>query len=394
MDAILRVTPWDDGLRSWRLIDNRWVEEWHDWQLAFVGEARRRSDHPARDVARTVPDDAADLAAAAGGYEITALRLLRTDPQAWELARSAPNLFWLLCAHLGDRNEPTPAADSLFGAARTALLGMCVGGPVRPAALRFVERFRPRERSGFELRLLRRGVRPPVMHLMRRCSHFGPWMLQRAVWGADLAPHSPDDLTSDAFFADALRLCSVAMEAGRALERDDEPLQDAQTMCDDALDVARALGLDEEDAEEQVRSVPSVKRLRGVHDRWVARLNAEFPERARQRRIDADPLLLADDAPDEERLPTSGLADTQDIRAIRTVGGLRAEGHEMEHCAGAYVERCLRGESFVFRVVRPGRATLEVHLRDGRPVVGQLKGPHNSEPSADTTTAVERWLGG
>lgn len=387
MDAILRVTSWADGLRTSRLVEGRWVEEWHDWQLAFVREALLRDDHPARPVALTVPKDAADLAAAAGGYEITALRLLRRDPQAWDFARSAPNLFWLICGHLGALNRPVDSDSALFKMPRMALLRMCTGAVASEAAVRFVERFRPNSRSDHELHLLRMSVRPAVVNLMRRCSLFGPSTLLHATQVAGEEP---------LFVADALRLCCATLVEHDAVPgKHDDALRDAYKLYDDALDLARALGLDVHEGEALLRRLPSVKRLRALHDRWTSRLNAQFPERARQRLLDPDPLSFGDDdAADNEALPDSGLAETRDIQAIRTVGEVRAEGHEMEHCAGAYVDRCRRGESFIFRVLRPSRATLEVRLREGRPAVAQLKGPRNSEAPPETTASVERWLDG
>ncbi len=385
MDAILRVTSWEDGLRTLRLVEGRWVEEWHDWQLAFVGESRGRDVHPANGVALTVPKEAADLAVAAGGYEITALRLLRWHRQAWDFARTAPNLFWLLCAHLGARNEPPSANGALFETPRTVLLRMCTGKPASGAAVRFVERFQPYNQSQYELHLLRTSVRPDVVQLMRWCPRFGPNALRHAAQAADDPP---------LFLPDALRLCGGEIPGvGGGVAQDDAPVRDAYQLYDDAVEVARALGRDADDAEAILRHAPSVKKLRAVHDAWAARLNADFPERARQRLRDAAPFAFSDEAPDEEELPESGLANTPDIKASRTVGDLRAEGYEMDNCAAAYVRRCRRADSFIFRVLRPSRATLEVHLCDGRPVLAQLKGLHNSEPSSETKMAVERWLG-
>jgi hypothetical protein len=389
LDAILRVTSWEDGLRTLRLVNGSWVEEWHDWQLAFVGEARRQETHPANGIALSVPEEAAKLAAAAGGYEITALRILRANRQAWEFARSAPNLFWLVCAHLGARNEPPTSNRALFEMPRSALFQMCTGVPASPAAVRFIERFVPYERSQYELHLLRTSARPEVVQLMRWCPRFGTNTLRHAMLAAEDAP---------LFLPDALRLCGVALANGAQVGDDDAPYRNARRFYDDALDVAEALELDADSATLTVRHVRSVNKLRALHDNWVGRLNAQFPERARERLDEAEPFALVDDAAGSDRLsdvevlPDSGLADTDDIQAIRTVGDLRVEGHEMANCVAAYAIRCQRAESFIFRVLRPGRATAEVQLRDGGPTLVQLKGPHNKDPSAETRTAVELWL--
>jgi hypothetical protein len=120
----------------------------------------------------------------------------------------------------------------------------------------------------------------------------------------------------------------------------------------------------------------TVDRLREVH----RELSVEF-SKARPHRLRA------------YRLPRPPLPGTRDIVPLATPGDLIEEGEVQSNCVATYIPMVAARELFVYRVLRPERATLSiVRGPDGEWEVDQLALSENREPSRATIGAVRRWL--
>ena len=62
----------------------------------------------------------------------------------------------------------------------------------------------------------------------------------------------------------------------------------------------------------------------------------------------------------------------------------------MRHCCASYADKIRDGESYLYRVLAPERATLEIRRR--RPVILELRLAKNQSPAPRTRAAVDRWL--
>lgn len=61
--------------------------------------------------------------------------------------------------------------------------------------------------------------------------------------------------------------------------------------------------------------------------------------------------------------------------------------------SGTYVKEVLRGSSYIYRVHKPERCTLEIRKnQDGTWRIAQLKTRSNGSPSSATKRYVESWL--
>ncbi|MCP4304566.1 MAG: hypothetical protein GY788_06775 [bacterium] len=89
-----------------------------------------------------------------------------------------------------------------------------------------------------------------------------------------------------------------------------------------------------------------------------------------------------------------GLVGDCEIRPITNSAGLYREGHAMHHCAGTYAEKVREGRSYIYSVRNNGNrvATAEIVRRGQRAVLGQLRGPCNSQVSPETKQAIRKWL--
>jgi len=89
--------------------------------------------------------------------------------------------------------------------------------------------------------------------------------------------------------------------------------------------------------------------------------------------------------------PPPPFAGTLDIVPLRTVEELIDEGDAQHHCIGSYVSNVMLGDSYVYRVMKPERATLQLR-RDGKQwIINQLRLACNAWVSEATMKKVDAW---
>jgi hypothetical protein len=92
-------------------------------------------------------------------------------------------------------------------------------------------------------------------------------------------------------------------------------------------------------------------------------------------------------------LPAPPLPGTEYIQALTTVEKLREEGTEQQNCVGTYSKWVAGGHGYVYRVLRPERATLAIEKGpDGDWCVQQLRAQRNGPVSEATLQVIGDWL--
>jgi hypothetical protein len=94
------------------------------------------------------------------------------------------------------------------------------------------------------------------------------------------------------------------------------------------------------------------------------------------------------------KFPTPPLPGNDIIVPINSLKDLIQEGEEMDNCVGSYIGKIASGHSFIYRVLEPERATLEIirELSVNSYMVAQLKLQSNEEPSDGTWNVVRKWM--
>lgn len=138
----------------------------------------------------------------------------------------------------------------------------------------------------------------------------------------------------------------------------------------------------------QCRTAADLARL---HDRWTQRMNSKVPaflvrgNRSMFRfEPPVDPLQLV--------FPPPPFPDGDDVKAIRTPEDLIREGAQQGHCVASYAQDVADGKVYIYRLLRPSRATLEIRKTDDGWKIGQLKLARNRAPNDDTRRAVRSWM--
>ena len=360
----LSIGPFRKGAPLRVFVDGRVETSWDDPDLPlFSGVDALAADHPVRVYLETLPAAARPHVARFHELQLSAIRLMALGDRAIELVASAPNLVWLVLPATASLSRRQLAA--LVFERRVDLLARATGRPGTAEMRCFVERFAPERRTAYEREILLRALRrPPLLHAFRHAPLVTTARV-RAATGLSEWLHLP-----------AVR--TAIFESERPLDAYAVP-----ELARDCHRLGRALGIPAADFTAAVRRTRTVGELRALHDRWAARARALDDE---------GHVARVAKAHGTETFPPPPVPGTSEIVHVGTVGELLREGREMHHCVGSYAEDCLLGTSFIYRVLAPERATLEIRVRDGRVVVKQIKLACNRAPAAATVAAVRGWL--
>jgi hypothetical protein len=144
-----------------------------------------------------------------------------------------------------------------------------------------------------------------------------------------------------------------------------------------------AKSLNMECPENHLKKCQSIEALQVLHNLWADRYSALHQEQ----RIEQ---FFTDNG--TYTFPTPPLPGDADIVPITTIKELLEEGAVMHNCVGSYAEKVKSGECYIYRVLRPQRATLEISDSGDMHHIRQLKLVRNSEPSAEVWEKVRFWF--
>lgn len=151
--------------------------------------------------------------------------------------------------------------------------------------------------------------------------------------------------------------------------------EDRRPRCHRLLADTLALALETREARIPGRFA-SLEELRAHHDALVERrVEGRPPQRPRRRQF-----------------PPPPVAGIETIVPLRRAAELVEEGRRQHNCVATYARRVLAGNTYVYRLLAPERATLSIVRRRGVWVLDDLLGPRNRPVRRDTVAAVERWL--
>lgn len=383
----LRYSSWADGVQVQRYQRGTWEEEPDDPQLPLIhGQSltcrplaapemlsapnppdwEHTENHetpaplPIQIYLQQIPSAVRRSLAPIEYLQTSLLQLAARYPAAWELLESAPLLLWLAAHYWQGQLGDTVLMRSVLARRRTELLANIYGtGTV--ADVRFLNRLTLAEGdwSSFKLiaeslpddrlkHCLRGWPRVPlvVLAIVRRYPELlGSRLL---MWLSE----SPYEQTADGV-AHASRIVTVWR---------------------DVMRMGHVLGFSRKQQLNALMRCRSRMMLNQLHDQWVERFNRHD--------MDAHGVKIA--------FPPPPLSGTDAIQPITCEAELLAEGRAMHHCVAGYRNDVRRGHCYIYRVLEPQRATLEIKCP--QLVIGQLKLAHNEKPSEACWQAVQHWL--
>lgn len=325
------------------MMEDRRVFLWKSYEKAW-----REQTECVRPFIEQIPADIRTLIAPHRYRAWHLLTLFARCPGAVELYRANPALAFALSGHWLYRehrvSNPLRAARGLVRRKQREILAW-MGFPGTKSVQRIFKKIAVAELHPAALRDMKAALRDPERHkVLSHLPVITPEVLSLVNDKADF------ERLSMRFFMEMLEDVAEAKGIRRILR---------DTM---RMDQQRGGGY-------VPNSIRSIRRLREVHDDLARPLRGAILARDRE-------------------FPKPPYAGTAYLLPMTTMHELIREGNEMRHCVASYGDMISEGKYYVYRVLKPVRATLGIVWRRGRWRIDELQGPGNSMLSRHDREAI------
>lgn len=361
-DVILKYAPWDSGMYAYRWSGFEWIELGWDQRIPLITQANlMQASSPIAQYARCIPEDVRERAGMFIYNQTTMLQWAARDFHKKDLLISNPALYWLFVHAAETRYWLQEELNEVILLKQQQILNRVTGYGTK-STVRILKKLE-------------------LQHGDKRELQFVLWFLKRDWFNSRLrnlkklpvhvlaALYRCPELATTRMVNSLSKILSTDMDVPSALSQADMIRQ----IWSDTEALGQTLGIG--NIKSLIEDCESFEQLQRIHDRWTDILNG--------RKHSKEDMTL---------FPLPPVKGTNKIKPIRTEGDLREEGRFMEHCIGGYSNRVISGKSYIYRVFKPERATLEVRINNGTVMIGDMRMQKNKYPSEETTRVVREWL--
>ncbi len=364
----LRIGTWQKGLSTerWDDVLQSWEPEETDPGISLPFPPHK-SNLSLRGFFNDIPQKVISAVRPFQWRQFVLLKMVRYRPETLELIQSNPVLAWFLADAIALKQIPISDGCEWVYRKRKDILEFA-GIPSTDSIVKTLSRIKPAEYTQILFENLKK-----LLHQNDKMSklHFIQYIPGKEIF--NLLNH----------FEYSYWLLSTrdytGMTIWETLTADNE--DEICRLWTDSRNCAKSLRI--ACPEDQLGKCKSMEGLRAIHDKWSNMYNKVNTAQ----RIDQ---FFQDHG--TYSFPPPPLPGDADIIPITTIKDLLDEGAEMHNCVGSYAEKVLYGECYIYRVLRPQRATLEISDTGDMHHICQLKLAYNGEPAAETRAKVRFWF--
>jgi hypothetical protein len=365
-----RSSPWQESRPEFRLL--RPEHEAAEYELTHTGAQDNSKLANFRLFRNTIPVAVVGAVERFQSHQFNMIDLLSKEQAALDLAASNPALFY--CTGNNDQfrkllaPSPAEAARKQICRRQKQILAW-LEFPSSESMVRILRKVLPEAVTPHDLRVLRQAIQSD------------PEVARRI-------PHLPAINSSVLGLVGNLKLFAAASPRllTRVAEAEEERTSSRTAdLLVDSLYMLRNAGI-----RWKAPRFDSIQAVREFHDRvaveWQRILTAPPPERR--------PQPAKKRAAPQRKFPQPPIPGTEDILPLASEQALRAEGKIQANCVASYASKVRNGALYIYRVLRPERATLSITLGpDGCWHRGELELYKNRGIASNATRhAVDEWL--
>jgi len=358
---LIRVRPWQEQVLIEHMGPSGWQQDdtVFDYPLVSTEVDELPDSHPLRRFSESLPEWARETVRPYGINQLRLLRILSVNPQSHQLAQTAPLVFWLLSECMTAQSSSRELTE-ISSLKRRDILQQSVGNGSK-SLIKFISKLRNISFELIDLQILHSLFGSSVWSRLRHMPCMN-WQVLK------LFARHPAWLE----YKGLLNLIN-SVDESKALSI----VSQWRRLSNDVHRLSRVMDLP--DPSQSIKRMQCIKELQHLHDTLTTRIN-------RQK-------VMEFEARYQQPFPNPPIPGSEDIQPIVSIAELLNEGVEMHHCVASYVGRILGGNSFIYRVLAPQRATLEVLMTpDDKCRIGQLKLACNGKPSAETSAWIWKWM--
>jgi hypothetical protein len=364
----LRIGTWQKGLSidRWDNVHQQWEPEETDPGISLPFPPHK-SKFSLQGFFNDIPSEVIDAVRPFQWRQFVLLKMVRHQPETLELLQSNPVLAWFLADAIASKEIPISVGCKWVLRKRKDILEF-VGMPSSDPIIKTLSRIKFEEYTQILFEDLKKLMRENDKMLKLRFVQYIPGgeifnLLKHFDYSYWLLS------TRDSIGMTIWENCTVDKE------------KDVFRLWTDSKNCAKSLRI--ACPENQLGKCKSIEALHDIHDLWLNMYNSANTAQRNER------FLLEYGT---YSFPAPPLPGDADIIPITTIKDLLDEGAEMHNCVGSYVEMIMRRESYIYRVLRPERATLEISDTTDMHHIRQLKLAYNREPAAETWAKVRYWF--
>jgi hypothetical protein len=360
-DFCLKFTSFENGLQVFRKNGNQWESENRDPGIRLLLAAH--DNHPDLPVSEFIQEIPAELRSKIADFEYLQIKILQICAQSregLELFSDLPVLVWLIADFL-HKNKLTGGYGKSIVCKKRRIILKEILGKGSNADVQMLKKIQ------IQNQLLNRYSFSAIQYALENDEnptfrHLRTIPLQLLTI-RHLAPH-------------IMKSGFGQMLAEQKYLRHSDLMQEIDRVQRLIVDITRLGEMLQVDMVKSLKKCDSTQSLETLHDQWTQILNRK-----------------ENSVYDEKiHFPEAPLKDNDEIIQIRTLADLKEEGRFMHHCVASYARTISKGESYIFKVLGPERATLEIKI-DGKNIqIGGFKCEYNRTPSDETYQFVTKWI--
>ncbi|MGB5445162.1 MAG: PcfJ domain-containing protein [Psychromonas sp.] len=372
------ITSWNSGMHFYIKCDEGWQQEDIDTGLMLISDENiNQENEPISLYLTQMPNELMELAKPFRYRQFSLLQLIAQYPLVLDVLKHSPNLVWLLVVEAETHAWSKKELVAILLQKREVIIEKLIYKPCKKL-VRFVNKIELHKGIASEFDLIKKCL--TSVEISDAFSHCQTIPIQALA----VAARYP-------YFLKTKMLESEVDKTRTARSHELKFIKYQQTV-DDIKRMASAMGHDLNDRYKE--NISSKMALNRLHVNWITRFNHcnEFVQfliehgqqnGMNQAIVDNQIISACKQLPRQQiAFPICPLGDFEGVIQIKNNFELLAEGLEMRHCVGSYVEDALRENSYFYKMLSPERATAQIHIVNEKIVVQQFKLAHNKTPSA------------
>ena len=382
------ITSWNSGMRFYLKTDEGWHEEFIDTGLMLIHDENiGLDDEPISLYLKQLPSELITLAKPYRYRQFSLLQLIAQKPQLFDIFKHSPNLFWMLIVEAENRDWDNQTIAEILQQKRELIIKKMINIKSKKR-VRFIQKLVFFKYIRCEFELIKKALRADGI-----VNAFDHWQ-SIPIQVIPIVVEFP-------YFLNTLIL-ENEIDMTKSLMSHQRKFWKYTGVIDDIGRMAESMGT--ELTERYKSHLHNEATLNRLHVNWIIRFNhsnafvqyllARVAEDENQQPLLDWHIVAGADLPAEKiYLPICHLGDCEEFIQLKNNFELLAEGADMHHCIGSYVNKALAADgSYFYKVLTPERGTVHIRCIDGDCSLVEFRLINNKQPSSLSYQAAYEWL--
>lgn len=372
-DVQFKITSWEDGLNYFIYEHNNWCQQDIDAGIILATDQPIDSSDPTELFVANIPILLRHVASRFHYKQFSLLRIVAQYPKLEEIVVHSPNLCWMLVVFAEQEGWSIEHTASVLQLKRIQITEILFANN-SPQLVKLLNKIQLINGSEGEFSFLIKVLKQASV--LNTFKHWETVSMQalRVVDKKECFLNS--------------RLLANEIDTGKTIRANLIHFSDLQSTYNDIQRLCTSLG---RGFDLRIwRTMKTTRQLEQLHDRLTQQYNnSEQGRLALLERFRSQGITEDIDSP----YPICPLGDFEHFVQLKNRSELAEEGIYMRHCVSSYHNNLLGGKRYIYKLLQPQRATVELSFNQSNYRITQFKLARNRKPSPDSYQYLKDLLG-